>query len=65
MGSVWIELAKDGYGIHGSPEPDAISRQQSHGCVRLTNWDALDLAEMVAPGLEVAFVGDDRRAMAE
>jgi lipoprotein-anchoring transpeptidase ErfK/SrfK len=65
VGSVWIELAKDGYGIHGSPEPDAISRQQSHGCVRLTNWDALDLAEMVAPGLEVAFVGDDRRAMAE
>jgi lipoprotein-anchoring transpeptidase ErfK/SrfK len=65
VGSVWIELAKDGYGIHGSPEPDAISRQQSHGCVRLTNWDALDLAEMVAPGLEVAFVGEDGRAMAE
>lgn len=63
VGLVWIELSKDGYGIHGSAEPDAISRQQSHGCVRLTNWDALDLAKMVKPGLEVAFVGE--RADAE
>ena len=65
VGLVWIELSKDGYGIHGSAEPDAISRQQSHGCVRLTNWDALDLAEMVERGLEVAFVGAGKRAEAE
>jgi lipoprotein-anchoring transpeptidase ErfK/SrfK len=65
VGLVWIELSKDGYGIHGSAEPDAISRQQSHGCVRLTNWDALDLADIVEPGLEVAFVGAGKRAEAE
>jgi lipoprotein-anchoring transpeptidase ErfK/SrfK len=56
VGAVWIELTKDGYGIHGSPRPSSISREQSHGCVRLTNWDALDLAAMVTPGLEVLFV---------
>jgi lipoprotein-anchoring transpeptidase ErfK/SrfK len=65
VGLVWIELSKDGYGIHGSPEPDAVSRQQSHGCVRLTNWDALDLAGMVEPGLEVAFSDGSKRARVE
>lgn len=56
VGLVWIGLNKQGYGIHGSPEPKAISRQRSHGCVRLTNWDALDLAAMVAPGVPVEFL---------
>lgn len=43
VGRVWMGLSKKGYGIHGSPEPEMISRQGSHGCVRLTNWDALAL----------------------
>ena len=55
VGLVWIALSEPGYGIHGSPEPSAISRQNSHGCVRLTNWDALDLAQMVRKGVPVEF----------
>lgn len=50
VGVVWIGLSKEHYGIHGTPEPGAISRTQSHGCIRLTNWDAAELAGMVAPG---------------
>jgi len=55
VGLVWIALSEPGYGIHGSPDPSAISRQNSHGCVRLTNWDALDLAQMVRKGVPVEF----------
>ena len=40
---MWIVLSKPSYGIHGSPDPERISRQASEGCVRLTNWDALAL----------------------
>jgi lipoprotein-anchoring transpeptidase ErfK/SrfK len=50
VGVVWIELSKPHYGIHGTPEPATIGKTQSHGCIRLTNWDAAELAEMVAPG---------------
>ena len=55
VGLVWIDLSKEHYGIHGTPEPSAIGRTQSHGCVRLTNWDALKLAGMVKPGTRVIF----------
>jgi len=55
VGLVWIDLSKDHYGIHGAPEPANISRSQSHGCVRLTNWDALRLAALVKPGTRVVF----------
>jgi len=55
VGLVWIDLSKDHYGIHGTPEPSTIGRTQSHGCVRLTNWDALKLAGMVKPGTRVVF----------
>ena len=55
VGLVWIDLSKDHYGIHGTPEPANISRSQSHGCVRLTNWDALRLAALVKPGTRVVF----------
>ena len=57
VGSVWIDLSKPSYGIHGTPEPSLIDKTSSHGCVRLTNWDANELAGMVKPGVEVAFVG--------
>jgi lipoprotein-anchoring transpeptidase ErfK/SrfK len=56
VGLVWIDLSKEHYGIHGSPEPSRIGKTQSHGCVRLTNWDALKLASLVRPGTRVLFV---------
>ena len=55
VGVVWIDLSKEHYGIHGTPEPAAIGRSESHGCVRLTNWDALKLAQLVKPGTKVVF----------
>jgi lipoprotein-anchoring transpeptidase ErfK/SrfK len=56
VGLVWIALSKDGYGIHGTPEPAEISKTQSHGCIRLTNWDALELADAVDQGVTVTFL---------
>jgi lipoprotein-anchoring transpeptidase ErfK/SrfK len=50
VGVAWIDLSKDHYGIHGTPEPQLIGRMESHGCIRLTNWDAAKLAQMVRPG---------------
>lgn len=50
VGVVWIDLTKDHYGIHGTPEPSTISRTQSHGCIRLTNWDAAELSQLLSPG---------------
>lgn len=55
VGLVWIDISKEHYGLHGTPEPATIGRTQSHGCVRLTNWDALRLAALVKPGTEVIF----------
>ena len=56
VGSTWIDLSRDGYGIHGTPEPRLIGKTNSHGCVRLTNWDAKELAEAVERGAKVHFV---------
>ncbi|MBD9651369.1 murein L,D-transpeptidase [Ensifer sp. ENS09] len=56
VGTVWIDLSKPTYGIHGTPEPSMIDKSGSHGCVRLTNWDAEELAAMVKPGVIVKFV---------
>lgn len=55
VGLVWIDLSEPTYGIHGTPDPAFIDKSQSHGCVRLTNWDAKELAEMVEKGVEVEF----------
>jgi lipoprotein-anchoring transpeptidase ErfK/SrfK len=55
VGLVWIDISKEHYGLHGTPEPASIGRSQSHGCVRLTNWDALRLASLVGPGTKVVF----------
>jgi lipoprotein-anchoring transpeptidase ErfK/SrfK len=57
VGAVWIGLSAPGYGIHGTPEPDKVAKTQSHGCVRLTNWDALALARLVKKGTPFAFLG--------
>jgi lipoprotein-anchoring transpeptidase ErfK/SrfK len=51
VGVVWIDLSKPHYGIHGTPEPSTIGKTTSHGCIRLTNWDASELAAMVTPGM--------------
>jgi lipoprotein-anchoring transpeptidase ErfK/SrfK len=56
VGTVWIALSKPTFGIHGTPEPSQVSKTTSHGCVRLTNWDAEELAGMVKPGIMVRFV---------
>ena len=55
VGSVWLDLSYEGYGIHGTPQPELVGKTQSHGCVRLTNWDAEDLASMVTDGTGVLF----------
>ena len=51
VGRVWIDLSKEHYGIHGTPVPSTVGKTESHGCIRLTNWDVMELAEMVAPGI--------------
>jgi len=50
VGVVWVDLSKEHYGIHGTPEPSKIGKTESHGCIRLTNWDALTLSHAVGPG---------------
>ena len=56
VGSVWIALDKPTYGIHGTPDPSKIGKTESNGCVRLTNWDARELAKIVKPGVPVEFI---------
>jgi lipoprotein-anchoring transpeptidase ErfK/SrfK len=56
VGLVWIALTGEGYGIHGTPEPRNVGKTASHGCVRLTNWDALELASMIDKGTSVVFL---------
>jgi len=51
VGVVWIDLSKEHYGIHGTPEPSKVGKTESHGCIRLTNWDADELSRMVSPGI--------------
>ncbi len=53
VGRAWVDLSKPHYGIHGTPEPSRISKSESHGCIRLTNWDVLRLAKAVGPGTPV------------
>jgi lipoprotein-anchoring transpeptidase ErfK/SrfK len=54
-GVAWIDLSKEHYGIHGTPEPSTIGHMQSHGCVRMTNWDIRRLLEWAKPGTLVIF----------
>jgi lipoprotein-anchoring transpeptidase ErfK/SrfK len=56
VGLVWIALSADSYGLHGTPAPENISKTESNGCVRLTNWDALALAKLVRKGTPVDFI---------
>jgi lipoprotein-anchoring transpeptidase ErfK/SrfK len=56
VGAMWIDLTDPTFGIHGTPEPSKIDKTNSHGCVRLTNWDAEELATLVDKGVPVDFV---------
>lgn len=62
VGAVWIDLTKDTYGIHGAPEPRLVGKTASHGCVRLTNWDAVQLSKAVEKGTKVIFLGEATKA---
>jgi lipoprotein-anchoring transpeptidase ErfK/SrfK len=53
VGVIWIDLSKEHYGIHGTPEPSKIGKTQSHGCIRLTNWDVTTVSQAVAAGTPV------------
>jgi len=60
VGVVWIALSKPHFGIHGTSDPDSIGYASSHGCVRLTNWDAADVAHRVTPNVQVEFLDTKR-----
>jgi peptidoglycan hydrolase-like protein with peptidoglycan-binding domain len=55
VGVAWLDLTKEHYGIHGTPEPQNIGKTQSHGCIRMTNWDVLRLSRMLKPGFKAVF----------
>jgi lipoprotein-anchoring transpeptidase ErfK/SrfK len=56
VGSVWIDLSKPTYGLHGTDTPDTLFQAKSRGCVRFTNWDVEELAHLVKPGVSVEFL---------
>lgn len=56
VGVAWLDLTKEHYGIHGTNEPQTIDKSQSHGCLRLTNWDVMRLSRMLKPGFQAKFV---------
>jgi lipoprotein-anchoring transpeptidase ErfK/SrfK len=60
VGTMWINLSAESYGIHGTPSPGKVSKAESHGCVRLTNWDAERVAQRVTKGTPVTFVDASR-----
>jgi hypothetical protein len=65
VGAVWIDLSAEGYGIHGTPDPDKISKSASHGCIRLTNWDALELANHLSKGTPVLIEAGEKTGALE
>lgn len=60
VGPVWMALSKEHYGIHGTKDPDSIGYASSHGCVRLTNWDATEVQHRISEGVQVSFVDTKR-----
>jgi len=58
VGSYWIGLSAEGYGIHGTPNPSKVSKSESHGCVRLTNWDANLVGRNIKKGTPVVFADE-------
>ena len=64
VGLAWCSLDLPGYGIHGTPKPELIGKTGSHGCFRLTNWDALKFAGLVKEGMPVKIVNPEKDAAA-
>jgi lipoprotein-anchoring transpeptidase ErfK/SrfK len=62
VGTVWIALSEKSYGIHGTPHPGRVSKTESNGCIRLTNWDAEHLATLVDKNTEVRFIENNDTA---
>jgi lipoprotein-anchoring transpeptidase ErfK/SrfK len=62
VGVVWMALSKPHYGMHGTPDPDSIGYASSHGCVRLTNWDADEVSHRIHEGISVSFVDTKKRS---
>jgi lipoprotein-anchoring transpeptidase ErfK/SrfK len=60
VGSYWIGLSAEGYGIHGTPNPSKVSKSESHGCIRLTNWDVGLLGRNIKKGTPVVFVDESQ-----
>jgi len=58
VGVVWIGISKPHYGLHGASDPGLIGRTHSDGCIRMTNWDALELARLVGVGTPVIMQED-------
>lgn len=56
VGVAWLDLTKEHYGIHGTPEPQVIGKTESHGCLRMTNWDVMRLSRIMKPGFQAKFV---------
>ncbi|WP_246775334.1 L,D-transpeptidase [Bradyrhizobium diazoefficiens] len=56
VGAYWIGLSAQGYGIHGTAEPDKVGKSASHGCVRLTTWDVRTLDDNIKRGTPVVFL---------
>jgi lipoprotein-anchoring transpeptidase ErfK/SrfK len=65
VGSIWIGISAEGYGLHGTPNPGKVSKSESHGCVRLTNWDADWLGANISKGTPVEFVEGEKAARDE
>ncbi|HVE70070.1 MAG TPA: L,D-transpeptidase [Thermoanaerobaculia bacterium] len=63
VGVVWVALSKPHFGVHGTSDPDSIGYASSHGCVRLTNWDAKEVAHRLTPGIKIEFL-DTRQKVA-
>ena len=63
VGVVWIALSKPHYGVHGTPDPDSIGYASSHGCIRLTNWDAQEVEHRLSQGTQVSFVDTRAKGM--
>lgn len=55
VGVAWLDLSKEHYGIHGTPSPETIGRAESHGCIRMANWDVIRLARIMRPGFTAIF----------
>jgi lipoprotein-anchoring transpeptidase ErfK/SrfK len=53
VGVIWCGTSRSGIGMHGTSDPETIGRARSAGCIRLANWDAIRLPEIIRPGSTV------------